>query len=190
MARFRGTAPTRNGPGRLSNRTSVPAVPGGSRTLARSGRLRDGFGCCPGARMVGVFRHPSPVVGSLTARSGTLAIESDRALSLWCAYNTELIRLQRKYGFPVLHFGAVEAFRQDFVTPLTSFAQAIGLTGPLDRFFDRQLVHQAGPEPAPTVEARELFRQLIGISRQPRAVGSEGDRKRHRDRAPRSANTW
>lgn len=144
----------------------------------------------PSARMVGVFRHPSPVVGSLTARSGTLAIESDRALSLWCAYNTELIRLQRKYGFPVLHFGAVEAFRQDFVTPLTSFAQAIGLTGPLDRFFDRQLVHQAGPEPAPTVEARELFRQLIGISRQPRAVESEGDRKRHRDRAPRSANAW
>ena len=129
----------------------------------------------PNARLVGVFRHPSLVVRSLTARSGTLAIESDQALSLWCAYNTELVRLQRKYGFPVLQFGAMEALRQDFVTPLTSFARAIGLTGPLDRFFDRQLVHQTAQEPAPTVEARELFDQLIGISRQADLTESGGE---------------
>ena len=170
MARFRGTVPTRNGPGRLSNHTSVPAVPGGSRTLVQSGRLKGWLRLLPGARLVGVFRHPSLVVRSLMVRPGALAIESDRASSLWCAYNSELIRLQRTYGFPVLHFGAVEAFRQDFVTPLTSFARAIGLTGPLDRFFDRQLVHQAAPEPAPTVEARELFRRLLEISRPARTT--------------------
>ena len=124
----------------------------------------------PGARLVGVFRHPSLVVRSLMVRPGALAIESDRASSLWCAYNSELIRLQRTYGFPVLHFGAVEAFRQDFVTPLTSFARAVGLTGPLDCFFDRQLVHQVAPEPAPTVEARELFRRLLEISRPARTT--------------------
>ena len=129
----------------------------------------------PSTRLVGVFRHPSQVVGSLTARPGMLAIESGRASSLWCAYNTELIRLQRKYGFPVLHFGAVEAFRRDFVTPLTSFARAIGLTGPLDRFFDRQLVHQAASEPAPTVEARELFRRLLEISRHARTTEAGGE---------------
>ena len=128
----------------------------------------------PNARMVGVFRHPSLVVGSLTARPGLLAIESDRALSLWCAYNAELIRLQRKYAFPVLHFGAVEAFRQEFVAPLNTFARAIGLTGPLDRFFDRQLVHQTVREPAPTVEAREMYCQLIEISRKACAAGMQG----------------
>ncbi|MDD9984602.1 MAG: sulfotransferase [Gammaproteobacteria bacterium] len=120
----------------------------------------------PDACMVGVFRHPSLVVRSLTARSGTLAIEADEALRLWCAYNAELIRLERKYGFPVLHFGAVETFRDDVVAPLTAFARAIGLTGALDRFFDRRLVHQAAPEPAPTIESRHLFGQLIEMSRQ------------------------
>ena len=119
----------------------------------------------PDARMIGVFRHPSLVVRSLTARPGALAIESDEALRLWCAYNTELIRLQRTYGFPLLHFSAVETIRDDIVAPLTSFARAIGLTGSPDEFFDRQLVHQAVPEPAPTIEAREVFGQLIRISR-------------------------
>ena len=119
----------------------------------------------PDARMVGVFRHPSLVVRSLTARSGTLAIEPDEALRLWCAYNAELIRLQRKHGFPVLHFGAVETFRDDVVAPLTSFAREIGLTGALDHFFDCRLVHQAAPSPAPTVESRELFGHLIEMSR-------------------------
>ena len=120
----------------------------------------------PNTRMVGTFRHPSLVVHSLTARTGTLAIEADEALRLWCGYNAELIRLQRKHGFPLAHFSAVETFREDFVAPLTSFARSLGLAGPLDRFFDRRLVHQAAPAPAPTIEAQELFGQLIEISRQ------------------------
>ena len=40
----------------------------------------------PHARLVGVFRHPSLVVQSLTARSGDLALDADDALGLWCAY--------------------------------------------------------------------------------------------------------
>ena len=128
----------------------------------------------PDARMVGVFRHPSLVARSLTARSGTLAIEPDEALRLWCAYNAELIRLQRKHGFPVLHFGAVEMFRDDVVVPLTAFAQAIGLTDPLDRFFDRRLVHEAAPAPAPTIESRKIFGELIEMSRPASATYSFG----------------
>ena len=58
----------------------------------------------PHARPVGVFRHPSLVVQSLTARSGELAVDADEALRLWCAYNSELIRLQRKYRFPNASF--------------------------------------------------------------------------------------
>ena len=128
----------------------------------------------PDARLLGVFRHPSLVVRSLTARSGTLAIEPDEALRLWCAYNAELIRLRRKHGFPLLHFDAVETFRHDVVAPLTAFARAIGLTGPLDRFFDRRLVHQAAPSPAPTMESRNVFSQLIEMSRPASAAYSFG----------------
>ena len=126
----------------------------------------------PNARLLGVFRHPSLVVRSLTARSGTLAIEPDEALRLWCAYNAELICLQRKHGFPVLHFGGDETFRDDVVAPLTSFARAIGLHGALDRFFDRRLVHQAAPAPAPTIESREIFGQLIETARPALAADS------------------
>ena len=128
----------------------------------------------PGARIVGVFRHPSLVVRSLAARAGKLAIEPDRALRLWCAYNAELVRLQRKHGFPVLHFRAAETFRDDIVAPLTSFARAIGLAGPLDSFFDRRLVHEAAPAPARTIEAREIFGQLVRISRNVPAARSFG----------------
>lgn len=120
----------------------------------------------PDARMVGVFRHPSLVVRSLVARSARRAIGPDEALRLWCAYNSELMRLQRKYRFPLLHFSTVGAFGEDFVAPLTSFARSVGLAGPLDRFFDRQLVNQTSPGPAPSTEARTLFARLMDVSRQ------------------------
>ena len=60
----------------------------------------------PGARMLGVFRHPALVVRSLAARPGALAVGADEALRLWCAYNAELIRLQRTHRFPMLHLGS------------------------------------------------------------------------------------
>ena len=124
----------------------------------------------PRARLIGVFRHPSLVVRSLVARDGRVGMDPDAALGIWCAYNAELIRLQRKHAFPMLHFGAVETFRQEFVAPLASFAREIGLTGSPDRFFDRRLVHQSAPEPAPTIEAREIFGRLVRIFRQGRAT--------------------
>ena len=120
----------------------------------------------PDARMVGVFRHPSLVVRSLVARSARRAIGPDEALRLWCAYNSELMRLQRRYRFPMFHFSTVEAFGEDFVAPLTSFARSVGLAGPLDRFFDRQLVNQISPGPAPSTDARTLFARLMDVSRQ------------------------
>ena len=128
-----------------------------------------------GARMVGVYRHPSLVVRSLMARSRArslvagsrkLPIGTEQAARLWCAYNAELLRLQRKYRFPLLHFGSAEAFREDVAAPLTSFARSVGLAGPLDRFFDRGLVHQASPGPAPSTEARDLLARLTEVSRQ------------------------
>ena len=124
----------------------------------------------PHARPVGVFRHPSLVVQSLAARSGELAVDADEALRLWCAYNSELIRLQRKYRFPMLHFGSESAFQEDFVIPLTAFARSIGLNGPVDSFFDGELLHQRTPAPIPTAEAWKIYDQLVQGSRQARGI--------------------
>ena len=92
-----------------------------------------------------MFRHPSLVVCSLAARTGDLAIETDKALRLWCAYNSELIRLHQKYRFPILHYRSEETLHEEFITPLTAFAHSIGLTGPLDHFFESELLNHVEP---------------------------------------------
>ena len=120
----------------------------------------------PHARLVGVFRHPSLVVQSLAARSRALAVDADEALGLWCAYNAELIRLHRKYRFPLLHFGSIGAFRDAFVMPLTAFARSIGLNGRVDSFFDSALLHQRIPAPIPNVEPRKIYHELVQRSAQ------------------------
>ncbi len=117
----------------------------------------------PGARPIAIFRHPSLVIRSLAARHGSLTVERDDGLRLWCAYNTELVLLHEKLRFPVLHWRP-EAFHRTIVAPLTAFARSIGLAGSLDGFFDKELIHQTVPEPIPTVEASHLFECLIEIS--------------------------
>ena len=118
----------------------------------------------PDACLIGVFRHPSLVIRSLAARTGDLTVETDEALRLWCAYNSELIRLHQKYRFPLLHYRSEEKLYDDFITPLTDFACSIGLTGPLDNFFDSELLHHSEPEPIATSEARKIFDRLILLS--------------------------
>ena len=128
----------------------------------------------PDARLIGVFRHPSLVARSLAARTGSLAIDTDEALRLWCAYNSELIHLHQKYRFPMLHYSSGEAHWEDFITPLTAFARSIGLAGTLDRFFDSRLLHHMEPGPIATTEVRKIFDRLIQLSQEERCgpVGS------------------
>ena len=121
----------------------------------------------PHARLVGVFRHPSLVVQSLAARSGALAVDTDEALALWCAYNAELLRLQRRHRFPMVHFSSVEAIRDEFIVPLTAIARSIGLTGPVGRFFDRELLHQRTGAPVPGADARRIYDQLRSLAESP-----------------------
>ena len=116
-----------------------------------------------GARMIAVFRHPSLVARSLTARRWPM--DEDHALRLWCAYNSEIVRLRGVHGFPLVHFGSERRMRADFIDPLTSFARSMGLHGPLDGFFDGALVHQTEPEPIATTEARALYERMIALSR-------------------------
>ena len=135
----------------------------------------------PNVRMVGVFRHPSLVVRSIIARAKRRVIGAEEALATWCAYNAELIRLQETYRFPIVHFGSVEAFGEEFVSPLTAFARSIGLAGSLDRFFDRRLVNQASPGPLPSPEARALYARLLDVSRQGPAPDGANRLEPHRD---------
>ena len=123
------------------------------------------LGVLPAAHMVGVFRHPSLVVRSLAARPGNLNVERDDALNLWCAYNSELIGLHQAYGFPMIHFGSNAEFQESFVAPLSAFAQSLGLFDQLHGFFDGALVHQMTLEPIGSVEGRQIYNQLVGISR-------------------------
>ena len=119
----------------------------------------------PSARIIGIFRHPSLVARSLAARTGDLTIATREGLRLWCAYNAELLRLNRKYQFPLVHFRTDEAFEEDFIAPLTAFARSIGLPGSLDRFFDGRLVHQTERGPTGTLRSGLLFRRLTSRAR-------------------------
>ena len=130
------------------------------------------LGLLPEVRMVGVFRHPSLAVRSLAARPGDLAVGTHEALRLWCDYNAELVRLQRRHGFPLLHFSSDATLREGFVTPLASFARSIGLTGRPDGFFDKSLVHQTEPGPVGSIRARLLYRRLIARSRSTTRTGA------------------
>ena len=120
----------------------------------------------PEARIVGVFRHPSLVVASLAGRPGSLNVKKDKALELWCAYNLELIHLQEKYRFPIVHFGPKSEFHEDFIVPLVSFAQSLGLSGCLYGFFDQTLVHQTTLEPIQNVQASRMYSRLMEIFRE------------------------
>ncbi len=118
-------------------------------------------------RIIGVFRHPALVARSLVARGGDLSIGTDAALQLWCAYNAELLRLHRKYGFPLLHFhcSSEGAFQPDFLKPLATFARSLRLGGSVEGFFDPELVHQAERDTRTTWRAHWLFRRLAARSR-------------------------
>ena len=113
----------------------------------------------PAARIVGVFRHPSLVVRSLAARTGDLAIGTRQALKLWCAYNSELLRLHRKYRFPLVHL----RLRRDIPGRLHCPAVLLRTLGRPFRparllLRQRARVHQTERGPAGTIRARILFR--------------------------------
>lgn len=123
------------------------------------------LGILPRPHLLGVFRHPTLVVRSLIARTGNLAIGPDEALRLWCCYNAELVRLQRRHVFPLLHFNPEGVLDEDYISALTSIAGSLGLSGPIDRFFDNELVHHSESSHIGTRNARHLYVRLIELAR-------------------------
>ena len=117
----------------------------------------------PHTRIIAVFRHPSLVVRSLAARPGHPAIDETSGLRIWCAYNTELLRLQEKHDFPILHCNP-QSLHDDFLAPLSSFASSIHLPKPVDSFLDESLLHHTVPQPIMDEEGNAIFAQLTAAS--------------------------
>ena len=115
----------------------------------------------PDAQLIGVFRHPALVAQSLVARTGALSVSPGEAFELWRAYNAELLRLKHKHGFPLVHFGIPNKIHAEFFTPLTRLARSVGLSHPVDAFFDDGLIHQRAEDLKAEPRAIKLHNQLL-----------------------------
>lgn len=118
----------------------------------------------PEARMVAVVRHPVLVARSLAARPGPLSISYAEGLDLWAAYNAELLRLVRSFGFPLLHFSAGRELDKSFETKLREVCRSFGLPGsPMD-FFTEELVNQREQEGELPEPVERLYRNLVDVA--------------------------
>ena len=110
--------------------------------------LLDGwFEVLPDLRLVGSFRHPLAVAGSLAARNG---YETDRSLAIWARYNAAMLRWRERMAFAVIDYDdpAYEA-------RVRTAAGELGLDSDAPMpFREAELTHQtaSGPVPA-SVEA-------------------------------------
>ena len=119
----------------------------------------------PSLELVGTFRHPRAVAGSLTTRNGW---DTSRGMELWLAYNRRLLALHMEQPFPLVSFDLPAA---DYATVITTTAQQLGLT---DRsvppgFFTDDLRHQRGErdEGALPADVHEVHDALCRRSIQP-----------------------
>ena len=101
----------------------------------------------PGARRVGMFRHPSLVAASLAARPGALWVAPAAGLELWWRYNSELLRLWTTAPFPLVEFSTPEPT----LAKIGPVCERLGLQPPVEPFFAAGLVHQDAPS---VVDAR------------------------------------
>lgn len=95
----------------------------------------------PGARLVGVLRHPAQVIPSLAARNG---MDAASAAELWLAYNQNLLRVARARGVPLVEFGG-EPGR--FVAGVRALASRLGLDPEVaaNSFYEPSLEHWREP---------------------------------------------
>jgi hypothetical protein len=115
----------------------------------------------PDLRLVGTFRHPSLVAGSLRDREGrNLPFWVD----LWTRYNTALLTLARQRSFPLLRFDVAES---TYIKTLKTAVGMLGLVPPASpAFFDPDLRHQAGDVAIPE-EAASIYAALCRLAIDP-----------------------
>jgi len=111
----------------------------------------------PGARCVGIFRHPELVARSLMARDG---MSADEALGIWVRYNQKLLAVHSQIRFPIIEFGFDSAELQE---KLIFLGREFGLPGSDSSFFDERLRH-AELEGLPlSAEVAELYARLQSV---------------------------
>lgn len=91
----------------------------------------------PNLKLLGSFRHPLNVAQSLYARKN-IRIEINDGLMLWSIYNSNLLSLQKQYGFDLINF---DLEPNKYLSQLFSKAKKLDLqknTNSLN-FFDNSL---------------------------------------------------
>lgn len=89
----------------------------------------------PGLRFIGTFRHPLGVARSLQRRSEMPLAEG---LELWRRYNSQILRWQERFDFPVVDFDLAD---DEYLRGVLRAMAALGLALPLSelRFFESSL---------------------------------------------------
>ena len=112
----------------------------------------------PGARRVGIVRHPVMVARSLAAR-GTRKVKGPAAFALWAAYNQRLLALHEADPFPILSFDAPP---ERLATQIAGLLPDLGLApDAAGAFFDPELRHHEREAEKPPQELRPLYAELM-----------------------------
>lgn len=90
----------------------------------------------PDLRLIGTFRHPGAVLSSLRGRGPALQVADE--VDLWCRYNSQLLRLHARFGFPLVCFDLPP---DDYLAQVSGAFARLGLAlSPVDAgFFDEGL---------------------------------------------------
>lgn len=134
------------------------------------------LGLVPHARLVGVFRAPALSAQSLASRLGDLFVDFDQGLDLWARYNSELLALFDRLGFPLVEFTEPAATLEQLMRTYG----ALGLGKPEQEFLAPNLIHQRESHGAVPTDARELYDRLRDAqARWSRSHGTDGLIQRH-----------
>ncbi len=110
----------------------------------------------PQMTMVGTFRNPTAVAGSIAKRSNW---PHEKGVALWVAYNRIVRELIEQRAIPLISFDLPQ---EEYLTKLRILFARLGLPRPeaAAGFFEEGLRHQPTNEPAVTElapEAQELY---------------------------------
>lgn len=117
----------------------------------------------PSAELVGIFRHPLLVAGSLHRRDG-LPVED--GVQLWIRYNRRLLELHQAAPFPLIEFADDP---RDFAQSLQMLAKMLELPGSFRRptFFEDGLRHRmplGGEASGAALELYQALRDRVGVA--------------------------
>lgn len=114
-------------------------------------------------KLVGSFRHPVAVARSLHARN---EISLEEGQEIWIHYNRQLVRLHRRFEFPLIHFGG-EA--RDYLASIQTLFERLSLRfdPEVASFYEPDLVNQAARGGDLIPEAESLYAYLLKHRLQP-----------------------